>query len=116
MPETTKPAPPQQQELPTVQTEKFVRLYSNAANMEVTPWDFKIIFGELKKSEGKLVIEQSVQITMSPQHAKALADVLSTNVREYEKTVGEIKLPRAVDVPANQSPMPVQAVVSRAQH
>ena len=74
--------------------EKFVRTYANAANMEVTPWDFKIVFGELKKSEGKVVIEQSVEVTMSPQHAKALAEILSSNVREYEKNIGEIKLPR----------------------
>jgi hypothetical protein len=110
MPDSAKPMP---QELPTTRTDKFVRAYTNAANLEVTPWDFKLVFGELKKnSDGKTVIEQSVEVTMSPQHAKALADILSTNVREYEKNVGEIKLPKAPDAPASQ-PVPVQAV-SRA--
>ena len=93
MPESAKSASLEPYELPTVRADKFVRIYSNSANMEVTPWDFKIIFGELKRSEGKMVIEQSVEIAMSPQHAKALADVLSSNVREYEKSIGEIKLP-----------------------
>jgi hypothetical protein len=99
MPDNAKPTP---QELPTSRTDKFVRIYANAANLEVTPWDFKMIFGELKKSsDGKPVIEQSVEVTMSPQHAKALADILSVNVREYEKNVGEIKLPRTPDASAS---------------
>jgi hypothetical protein len=67
MPENTKP---EQQELPTVRSEKFLRVYANAANMEVTPWDFKIIFGELKKSGSTMAIEQHVEVTMSPQHAR----------------------------------------------
>jgi len=107
MPDNKTPQPPQQQELPTVPAEKFARTYANAANMEVTPWDFKIVFGELKKSEGKLVIEQSVEVTMSPQHAKALAEILNNNIREYEKNVGEIKLPRPPSTPSeNQQSMP----------
>ena len=107
MPDNTKPQPPPQQELPAVPAEKFVRTYANAANMEVTPWDFKIVFGELKKTEGKLVIEQSVEVTMSPQHAKALAEILSNNIREYEKNVGEIKIPRPPNPPSeNQQSMP----------
>jgi hypothetical protein len=100
MPDANKPtANPQPQELPAVKSEKFQRVYSNAANIEVTAWDFNIIFGELKKTEGKMTIEQSVMVTMSPQHAKALADILSNNVREYEKNVGEIKLPQAPTTP-----------------
>jgi hypothetical protein len=111
MPDNTKPTPPQDQALPTTRAEKFVRIYSNAANMEVTPWDFKIVFGELKRTDGKPVIEQSVEITMSPQHAKALAGMLSTNVREYETQIGEIKLPPTPEPTSNQqSPMPVHSV------
>jgi hypothetical protein len=98
MPENVKPESSQQQQvLPMVQAEKFATIYANSANAEVTAWDFKIIFGEIKKSQGKLVIEQSVQVTMSPQHAKALAEMLTSNVREYERSVGEIKLPQTVD-------------------
>lgn len=100
MPDNAKPTP---LELPTIRTDNFVRAYANAANLEVTPWDFKLVFGELKKiSDGKTVIEQSVEVTMSPQHAKALAGILSANVREYEKSVGEIKLPQAPDASAEQ--------------
>ena len=39
--------------------------------------------------QGKTVIEQTVAVRMSPQHANALAGVLMGNVREYEKQAGK---------------------------
>lgn len=102
MPDPTKPEQPQ--ELETVRSEKFFKTYANAANLEMTPWDFSLIFGELKKSGGKVVIEQSVAIIMSPQHTKALAGVLVGHIKEYEKRVGEIKLPQEPDVQAPAEP------------
>jgi Protein of unknown function (DUF3467) len=101
------------QELSTTRTEKFVRVYANAANMDVTPWDFKIAFGELKKSDGKMVIEQTVEVTMSPQHAKALAEMLGTNVRQYEEQVGEIKLPKMPEASPARSSMPMPTAAGR---
>jgi len=87
-----QPSPPQ--ELETVRSDKFQRIYANAANIEVTVWDFKLTFGELKKLNNKVVIEQSIEVTMSPQHAKALAGILINNIKEYENQAGEIKLPQ----------------------
>jgi len=111
MPDTAIKSETQQQqpqELETVRSEKFIKIYANAANLEMTPWDFNIIFGELKKSNDKVVIEQSVAITMSPQHAKALAGVLVGHVKQYEKMVGEINLPQPPENQTEQSkPMAV---------
>jgi hypothetical protein len=100
MADPTKPEQPQ--ELETVRSEKFFKTYANAANLEMTPWDFSLIFGELRKTGDKVVIEQSVAITMSPQHAKALAGVLVHHVKEYEKQVGEIKMPQQPEAQAAQ--------------
>jgi Protein of unknown function (DUF3467) len=100
MPENTKPA----QDIPAARSETYAKLYANAANIEVTPWDFKLIFGELKRSGTTFSIEQHFEVAMSPQHAKALSNLLNQNLREYEQQIGEIKLPR---VPEAQSSDPV---------
>jgi hypothetical protein len=94
---------PTPQQLESVRSEKFTSIYSNSANLEVTPWDFKFIFGVLVKPVmgGIPKIENLTEVTMSPQHAKALLGVLNTNVQEYEKQVGEIKLPQPVAMPEN---------------
>jgi len=101
-------SPIQQQDLEAVRSEKFLKIYANAANIETTVWDFNLVFGELKKIDDKIFIEQTVAITMSPQHAKALAGVLAGNVKEYEKQVGEIKLPQPADAigPTTTGPQP----------
>jgi hypothetical protein len=94
----------QDQPLESFQSDKFVSIYSNSANLEVTPWDFKIVFGALVKSEGGKLprIENRVEVVMSPQHAKALLGIFTTNVQEYEKQMGEIKLPPAPSVATEQ--------------
>ena len=102
MPEAGKSmnaADPQQQ-LESIRSQGFTTLYTNSAQLEVTPWDFKLVFGELVRSENNLPkIEQHVAVVMSPQHAKALLGILATNVQEYEKQVGEIKLPQPTSTP-----------------
>jgi hypothetical protein len=84
------------QRLEPVQSEKFTSIYSNTTNLEVTPWDFKFIFGRLvKPAEGNVPkIENLTEVIMSPQHAKALFALLNNHIQEYEKQVGEIKLPQ----------------------
>jgi hypothetical protein len=95
------PDPKLEQQLPVVQSKDFVSIYSNSANLEVTPWDFKIVFGSVGKGEtGQSRIENRVEVTMSPQHAKALLAIFATNLQEYEKRVGEIKLPLPQPAPA----------------
>lgn len=89
-------SPVQQQQFETVRSEKFMSVYSNNTLLDTTPWDFKLSFGVWVKPElGKLPkVENLVEVVMSPQHAKALLGVLSTHIHEYEKHIGEIKLPQ----------------------
>lgn len=95
------PNAPAPQQLETVRSDKFTSVYSNSANLEVTPWDFKFVFGVLiKPTTGSTPkIENLTEVIMSPQHAKALLGVLNTNLQEYEKQVGEIKLPQPTPIP-----------------
>ena len=41
----------QEQQFESVQSDKFISVYSNSANLEVTPWDFKFVFGALVRGE-----------------------------------------------------------------
>jgi hypothetical protein len=92
MPDTKQ----EQQQLESFKSDAFMSIYSNSANLEVTPWDFKFVFGALI-SQGpnkSPKIESRVEVVMSPQHAKAMLNVLSTHLQQYEKQVGEVKLPQ----------------------
>ena len=67
------------------------RIYANNLNLTVTPFDFRLTFGEvLVADEEKLEILDKAVINMSPQHAKAVVAVLERNVRKYEKAYGTI--------------------------
>jgi hypothetical protein len=104
---------PQDQQLDFVNSDKFVSIYINNVTMEVTPWDFKLICGAILQADagGKVLkIENRAEVIMSPQHAKALLGVLNTNVLEYEKQVGEIKLPQQ----AAAAPTAVPAVAAKS--
>lgn len=86
----------------SVRSDDFVTFYANSAHIEITVWDVQLIFGELVRSGDKVVAEQRVRVIMSPQHAKALAGILNTNVREYESKIGPITLPQAETNPQEQ--------------
>jgi hypothetical protein len=105
MPDTKQP-----DLLESFRSERFVSVYSNSMNLEVTPWDFKLIVGVLLKGQKPNEppkIENLVEVVMSPQHAKALLSILASNVQAYEKQVGEIKLPEQFTNPEQQtSPSP----------
>jgi hypothetical protein len=78
-------------------SDKFVSIYSNSTNMEMSPFDFKFTFGNVVKPPTPTTppeVEALVEVIMSPQHAKALFGILKFHVEEYEKSVGEIKLPQ----------------------
>jgi len=93
----------QEQELETVRSPNFLKIYVNSAQIEASIWDFRLIFGEMTQSSGKLLVEQSLAVIMSPQHAKALLNILASNLQEYEKKVGQINLPPRKEEPATKT-------------
>ncbi len=67
--------------------------YANSVQLRASLWDFFLLFGTLRQQTPEAVTIQNFQgIYLSPQQAKALLNVLSTNVQQYEATFGEIRL------------------------
>lgn len=67
--------------------------YANSVQLRASLWDFLLMFGTLRQQTPEAVVIQNFQgVYLSPQQAKALLNVLSTNVQQYEATFGEIRL------------------------
>ena len=65
-------------------------LYSDVVFLSITPFGITLDFGQQLPAAGRVEIVSRVSV--SPQHAKLLAEVLIANVKEYEKQFGEIKI------------------------
>ena len=74
--------------------------YANSVQIRANLWDFFLLFGTLNQTSPEAVNIQNFQgIYLSPQQAKALLNVLSQNLQQYEATFGEIRLePQAQNV------------------
>jgi hypothetical protein len=67
--------------------------YANSVQVRVSLWDFFLMFGIMNQtSADSVTILNHHGIYLSPQQAKALANVLNQNVTQYEQAFGEIKL------------------------
>jgi flagellar protein FlaG len=67
--------------------------YANSVQVRVSLWDFYLLFGTINQNAADSVAIANFQgIFLSPQQAKALANLLHQNVTQYEATFGEIKL------------------------
>lgn len=80
------------QQLQFKESPDYRERYSNSVQLRVTTWDMALTFGTMKGEAPEMYIENFERIILSPQQAKALANVLSENVRSYEATFGEIKI------------------------
>lgn len=67
--------------------------YANSVQVRLSIWDFFLVFGTLEQETPDQVRVDNFQgIYLSPQQAKALANVLNHNVAQYEQTFGPISL------------------------
>jgi flagellar protein FlaG len=67
--------------------------YANSVQVRVSLWDFFLMFGIMNQTGPDAVnIVNHHGVFLSPQQAKALANVLNQNVSQYEQTFGEIKM------------------------
>ena len=71
-----------------IQEQAIPEIYTNSANALVTPYEILLQLG--LETQGN--IKQICNIRMSPQHAKALSQMLNNTVAQYEKQIGEISL------------------------
>jgi hypothetical protein len=81
----------------TVDAAQFVSLYVNDTQIQLTPWDVRLILGivtDPPSAERQTVLVKTLgEIRMSPQHAKRMAIVLMQQLKHYEAAVGAIPLP-----------------------
>jgi flagellar protein FlaG len=74
-------------------TADYREAYANSVQVRVSLWDFFVLFGTINQNTPDSVSIHNFQgIFLSPQQAKALANVLNQNVSQYEATFGEIRL------------------------
>ncbi len=67
--------------------------YANSVQVRLSIWDFFLVFGTLAQQAADQVHVENFQgIYLSPQQAKALANILNHNVAQYEQTFGPISL------------------------
>jgi hypothetical protein len=75
----------------------FVSLYTNDTQVQMTPWDFRITFGEISQAptveRPNVQVKTTGEVRMSPQHAKKFAETLMKQVQFYESNVGMIPMP-----------------------
>ena len=74
-------------------TPEYRENYANSVQVRVNLWDFFLSFGLIEQTTPEAVVIKNFQgIYLSPQQAKALANVLNQNLQQYESAFGEIKL------------------------
>lgn len=77
-----------------VNESQFINYYANSANIVFGNYDFQFLFSH----QSPLIIKDGVvanniiRMTMSPQHAKVFSIILEKNIKEYEKTFGNIEI------------------------
>jgi flagellar protein FlaG len=71
--------------------------YANSVQVRLSVWDFLLVFGTVNQTGPDAVQIRNFQgVYLSPQQAKALANLMTQNIQQYEANFGEIKLePRA---------------------
>ena len=85
-----QPAP---QKIQLSNTTDYREHYANSVQVRVSLWDFFLLFGTINQNTPDSVTIHNFQgLFLSPQQAKALANVLNQNVSQYEATFGEIRL------------------------
>jgi hypothetical protein len=72
---------------------EFRESYANSVQVRVSAWDFQLLFGLATTERPDEVTIRNLQaIFLSPQQAKALNNILSQNLAQYEQTFGAINL------------------------
>ena len=72
-------------------------LYANDTQIQISPWDVRLIFGEIDRAPSEenptIRVKRVGQVRMSPQHAKRMVEILMGQLQVYESTIGPIPLP-----------------------
>ena len=76
-----------------MQAPDYRERYANSVQVRVNLWDFFLLFCTINQTGPDTVHIQNFQgIYLSPQQAKALSNLLTQNLSQYEAAFGEIRL------------------------
>lgn len=71
--------------------------YANSVQVRMSVWDFMLVFGTMSQDNPNEITVKNFQgIYISPQQAKALHNVLTHNLEQYEQAFGTIVLDQQV--------------------
>lgn len=76
-------------------TDDFKQHYANSVQIKISLWDAELVFGLLQTPMvpgEEVTILNWGSVHISPQQAKALAQLLDSHVRMYEQNFGPISL------------------------
>lgn len=81
-------------------TEGRVTIYSNSVTLAASSYDLRLRFGRITDAnDAELVIDDLVEVFMSPQHAKVFLELLATKMADYQKKIpGWASLPVPEDI------------------
>lgn len=92
--------------LPTKRAQDFIRVYGSIVAVSSSPWDVSFTVGHpIIEDPSDMHVEQRVAVTLSWQTTKALAQILTSNIRNYERQFGPIRvtpLPEQSNRPGNE--------------
>lgn len=74
----------------------FVSLYANYVQVESTAWDMTMFFGQFDRGRGQNVVLQRGSVTLAWAEAKAVCNILLTNLAFYEDFNGPIRMPKGM--------------------
>ena len=84
---------PQQPRLNIQRRADWRENYCNSVQIRLNIWDFFLQFGTIEQTVPDVVEIANFQgVYLSPQQAKALANLLNQNIGQYEAAFGEIRL------------------------
>ena len=76
----------------------FFSAYANDVQVQTTPWDMRVIFGELAITATpelpRVVVNSLGEVRMSPSLAKKVAVIMMQQLRIYEERFGAIPMPK----------------------
>ncbi|MBK5295326.1 MAG: DUF3467 domain-containing protein [Acidobacteriia bacterium] len=71
----------------------FFSVYANELQLQTTPWDLRLVFGEVSSAidlTNTLVSKQLGEVRVSPQLAKRIVMIMVEHLRDYESKFGPI--------------------------
>jgi hypothetical protein len=75
----------------------FVSLYANDVQVQTSPWDIRLVLGEIHNfptvENPNVMVRQIGEVRISPQLTKKLVTILAQQLQVYETTFGTIPVP-----------------------